>query len=68
VRLQYLDVVSAKDLETAFRAANKGRTESLLVLGGPRAQLSPTQIADLAAKHRLLAIYDRREYVEPGGL
>ena len=27
-----------------------------------------TQIADLAAKNRLSAIYDRREYVEAGGL
>ena len=27
-----------------------------------------TQIADLAAKNRLPAIYDRREYVEAGGL
>src|SRR5438093_9715344 len=35
VRPQYLDVVSSKDIETAFRAASKGRAESLLVLGGP---------------------------------
>ena len=68
VRLQYLDVVSSKDIETAFRAASKGRAESLLVLGGPVLNSHRTQIADLAAKNRLSAIYDRREYVEAGGL
>ena len=67
-RLQYLDVVSSKDIETAFRAASKGRAESLLVLGGPVLNSHRTQIADLAAKNRLSAIYDRREYVEAGGL
>ena len=68
VRLQYLDVVSSKDIETAFRAASKGRAESLLVLGGPVLNSHRTQIADLAAKNRLPAIYDRREYVEAGGV
>jgi putative ABC transport system substrate-binding protein len=68
VRLQYLDVLSSKDIETAFRAASKGRAEAVLVLGGPVLNSHRTQIADLAAKNRFPAIYDRREYVEAGGL
>jgi putative ABC transport system substrate-binding protein len=68
VRLQYLDVLISKDIETAFRAASKGRAEAVLVLGGPVLNSHRTQIADLAAKNRLPAIYDRREYVEAGGL
>jgi putative tryptophan/tyrosine transport system substrate-binding protein len=68
VRLQYLDVLSSKDIETAFRAASKGRAEAVLVLGGPVLNSHRTQIADLAAKNRLPAIYERREYVEAGGL
>ena len=32
VRLQYLDVLRSKDIETAFRAASKGRAEAVLVL------------------------------------
>jgi putative tryptophan/tyrosine transport system substrate-binding protein len=68
VRLQYLDVLSSKNIETAFRAASKGRAEAVLVLGGPVLNSHRTQIADLAAKNRLPAIYDRREYVEAGGL
>jgi len=67
VRFQYLDVVSPKDIEIAFRDANKGRAEAVLVLGGPVLNSHRTQIADLAAKNRLPAIYDRREYVEAGG-
>ena len=35
VKLQYLDVLSPKDIETAFRAAGKGRAEAVLVLTGP---------------------------------
>jgi putative ABC transport system substrate-binding protein len=38
------------------------------VLGGPVLNSHRTQIADLAVKKRLSAIYDRREYVEAGGL
>jgi len=68
VRLQYLDVLSPKDIETAFRAGSKGRAEAVLVLGSPVLNSHRTQIADLAAKSRLLVIYDRREYVEAGGL
>jgi len=68
VRLQYLDVLSSKDIETAFRAGSKGRAEAVLVLGSPVLNSHRTQIADLAAKSRLLVIYDRREYVEAGGL
>ena len=41
VKLQYLDVLSPKDIETAFRAASKGRADAVLVLGEPRPQFSP---------------------------
>ena len=68
MQLQYLDVLDSKDIETAFRAANKGRAEAVLVLAGPVLNSHRTQIADLAAKNRLPAIYERREFVEAGGL
>ena len=35
VKLQYLDVLSPKDIETAFRAASKGRADAVLVLTSP---------------------------------
>jgi putative ABC transport system substrate-binding protein len=69
VKLQYLDVVSPKDVETAFRAAGKGRADAVLFqVPGPFATSQRPQIAELAVKSRLTVIYDRAEYVEAGGL
>jgi putative tryptophan/tyrosine transport system substrate-binding protein len=68
VKLQYLDVRGPKDIETAFRTASEGRANAVLVLGNPVLVLRQTQVADLAAKNRLPAIYERRESVEAGGL
>ena len=68
VKLQYLDVLGPKDIETAFRAASKGRAEAVLTLGGPVLVSQRTQLADLAVKSRLPAIYWRPEIVQAGGL
>jgi putative ABC transport system substrate-binding protein len=68
VKLQYLDVLSPKDFEAAFRAAVKGRAEAVLVLTGPVVNSQRKQIADYAAKNRLPAILPFPEYVEAGGL
>ena len=69
VKLQYLDVLGPKDIETAFRAASKGRADAVLVLvRAPSLDSHRTQIAELAVKSRLPAIYYRAEFVEAGGL
>jgi putative ABC transport system substrate-binding protein len=68
VKLQYLDVLSPKDIETAFRAASKGRADAVLMLPGSVLVLRRSQLADLAAKNRLPAIYPQTEYTEAGGL
>jgi putative tryptophan/tyrosine transport system substrate-binding protein len=68
VQVQYLDVRAAKDIEPAFRAATKGRADALLLLQSPVFINERTQLADLAVKSRLPAIYDRREFVDDGGL
>ena len=68
VQLQYLEVRGPKDIETAFRAASKGRADAVLVLSSPVLFSQRKQIAELAVKSRLPAIYDRPEYVEDGGL
>ena len=68
VQLQYLDVLDPKDIETAFRAASKGRAEAVLVLAGAVFTSQRTQLADLAVKSRLPAIYYATEFVEDGGL
>ena len=68
LQLQKLDVLDPKDVETAFRAANKGRAEAVLVLGGPVLLSQRKQIVDLTIKNRLPAIYYRSDFVEAGGL
>ena len=68
VKLQYLDVLHSKNIETAFRAASKGRAQAVLVQGGGVLINQRTQVVELAAKSRLPAIYSIREYVEAGGL
>jgi len=68
VKLQYLDVLDPKDIETAFRAASKGRAEAVLTLGAAVLNSQRKQIVDLAVKSRLPGIYGTPEYVEDGGL
>jgi putative tryptophan/tyrosine transport system substrate-binding protein len=68
IQLQYLDVLDPKDIETAFRAASKGRADAVLVLGGPALSSRRTQIAEFAVKNRLPTIDSSRRHAEAGGL
>ena len=68
VKLQYLDVLDSKDIETAFRAASKGRADGVLTLTSAILASHRTQIVELAAKNRLPVMYHQSRYVEDGGL
>jgi len=68
VQPQYLDVRDPKDIETAFREASKGRANGVLMLQSAILNSQRKQIADLAIKSRLPAIYPQTEYMEAGGL
>jgi putative ABC transport system substrate-binding protein len=68
MKLQYLDVRSPNDIESAFRAARKGRADAVIVLGGSVLLSHRTQVADFATKGRLPAIYYDPQFVEAGGL
>ena len=69
INLQYVDVLDPKDIETAFRAAGKGRADAVLMMvpSGVVNSLRK-EIAELAVKSRLPATYQQSEYVEAGGL
>ena len=67
VQLQYVDIRSPEDIETAFQEANKGRADAVLVLGNVVVTSHPKQFVELAAKSRLAAIYWSPEFVEAGG-
>jgi putative ABC transport system substrate-binding protein len=69
LKLQYLDILSSKDIETAFRAAGKGRADAVLMQArGSITNTNRTEIAELAVKSRLPAMYPFPEFVEAGGL
>jgi putative tryptophan/tyrosine transport system substrate-binding protein len=68
VQLHYLDVLSPKDIETTFQAANKSRADAVLVLPIPLFNTRRKEIADLAKKSRLPSVFYSPEWVESGGL
>ena len=68
VTLRYPDVLDSKNIETTFRALSKWRADGVLVLSGGIISAQRAQIAALAVKNRLPAIYHEPRYVEAGGL
>jgi len=50
IRLQYLDVLNSKDIDSAFRGARKEHAQAVLVLTGPQLNSRRRQITDLAAR------------------
>ena len=78
-RLQKLDgegrvlthIVEARgpaEFERAFAAMTKERASAILVLADVTFLFNARELADLAVKHRLPAMYQLREHVETGGL
>jgi putative ABC transport system substrate-binding protein len=68
VQMQYFDVLGSKDIETAFHAAARGRADGVLTLTSPLLRSQRAQLADLAVKSRMPAIYNDIQFVEAGGL
>jgi putative tryptophan/tyrosine transport system substrate-binding protein len=68
IQPQLLDVRKPEDLAPAFDAASRQRADALVVGGEGLFQANRKLIAELAAKHRLPAIYRSMEYIEAGGL
>jgi putative ABC transport system substrate-binding protein len=68
VQLQQLDVRKPGDLVPAFEAATKRRTDGLFVVTDAITQAHLGTIVQLAARHRLPAMYSAREFAEGGGL
>jgi putative ABC transport system substrate-binding protein len=65
---QLLDVRKPEDIAPAFAAATAQRAGALLTSVDALTQANQRTILELAAKHRLPAIYPTREFVENGGL
>jgi putative tryptophan/tyrosine transport system substrate-binding protein len=68
VHVQYFDVQDPKDITGAFQTATKRNPDAVLVLQSAVFNFQRKQIAELAAKSRLPAIYEAAAFVEAGGL
>jgi putative ABC transport system substrate-binding protein len=68
LQLHSMEVSSADKYEGAFKEAVKARSAALAVTADPLANANRKQIADLATKVRLPAIYPWGEFVDNGGL
>jgi putative ABC transport system substrate-binding protein len=68
LRSHLFDVRNADDIQAAFDAVRKERGVALVIGQDTVTQADRTTITELAAKHRLPAIYASREFVDAGGL
>jgi putative tryptophan/tyrosine transport system substrate-binding protein len=68
VRLQFLEVTSPKEIDSAFETAAKARAEGLVLLPTVLFALSQRRIAGLALQRRLPTIFWRSQFAEAGGL
>src|SRR5262249_17176759 len=68
LKLQHIYILGAKGIEPAFRTANKGRAEALMLISGSVASFQREEIPTRAVKNRLPTMFTRAEYVEAGGL
>jgi putative ABC transport system substrate-binding protein len=68
VQVQNLDILHPTDIGNAFQTANNGRADAIAVLNSPVFIVHRKELADLAARNRLPAIYYSPEFVEDGGL
>jgi putative tryptophan/tyrosine transport system substrate-binding protein len=68
VRLQFVEAREAPDLERAFSEVSRARAHALTVFPSTMFFNERSRITDLAAKNRVPAVYQLREFVEAGGL
>ena len=68
VKLLILNATSQSEIDKAFATVRSERVDGIIVGADPFFFMSVTQIVDLAATHRVPAIYFLREYARSGGL
>jgi putative tryptophan/tyrosine transport system substrate-binding protein len=68
IATRFLGARNREELGPAFEAAAKEKVEALIVQNSAPTQANLQLTVDLAARHRLPAIYASKEFVDAGGL
>jgi putative ABC transport system substrate-binding protein len=68
LQIQVLNASSSKEIDAAFATLAEERPHALLVASGPPFAARRVQLVQLAAYHKIRAIYPLRSYTEIGGL
>jgi putative ABC transport system substrate-binding protein len=67
-KLLVLEASTAEEIDAQFASLDQKPADAMLMTTSPFFIIRVEQIAALAARHRIPAIYVRREYAEAGGL
>jgi len=68
IESQVLDTRTAADIERSFAAASRQHADALVVGSDTVMQTNQRHVVELAAAHRLPAMYTFRDFVDAGGL
>jgi putative ABC transport system substrate-binding protein len=68
LQLQSLEARDPDEIDRAFATMSKEQAGAVIVLTDALLVAHATRIADLAAKHRVPAVYSVTDYIEVGGL
>jgi putative tryptophan/tyrosine transport system substrate-binding protein len=66
--LHFVNASTEREIASAFATLVQGRVDALVVVTDPLFNSRPDQLAALAARHALPAIYPYREFAAAGGL
>jgi putative ABC transport system substrate-binding protein len=68
MRLHVVDVRGPGELKPAFESLRRERTDALVLIADPLLFSERPLIVQLAAQHRMPAVYELRNFPESGGL
>jgi putative ABC transport system substrate-binding protein len=68
MRLRVVEARGPEDFERAFADMTRARPGAVTVVSTPVFDAAPRRLVELAARHRLPAVYTFKAYVEAGGL
>jgi putative ABC transport system substrate-binding protein len=66
--LDIITVTTNREIAPAFKEAAQRRADAILIIADPLFTSRPVQLATLAARHAMPAMYALREFAEGGGL